>query len=233
MLSPLLFSPDIPSSSLSSRLHESSMLSPLLFSPHIPTVPSLQGRDRLLWLHELLPLLLPLLLIFVWPIFPLSPPTSLASEVFSPLGGSALPPLALFGCSHLRPTARPCFVGLRGSPPVRCLGAFIPITTFISDMSPPLQIRQVVHLMEHDMQPARMKLHAKGHTNNPVQRPNFRGHAAGDGEVTRACGSRQGNPYRRSSPRSPGAQELRSSLLIHHLHQSDHVAFADPAGCSA
>ena len=42
----------------------------------------------------------PLLLIFVWPIFPLSPPTTLASEVFSPLGGSALPPLALFGCSH-------------------------------------------------------------------------------------------------------------------------------------
>ena len=30
------------------------------------------------------------------------------------------------------------------------------------------------------MQPARIKLHAKEHTNNPVQRPNFRGHAAGD-----------------------------------------------------
>ena len=44
MLSPLLFSPHIPSSSLSSRLHESSMLSPLLFSPHIPTVPSLIFR---------------------------------------------------------------------------------------------------------------------------------------------------------------------------------------------
>ena len=39
------------------------------------------------------------------------------------------------------------------------------------------------------MQPARIKPHAKEHTNNPVQRPNFRGHAAGDGEVTRACGS--------------------------------------------
>ena len=38
------------------------------------------------------------------------------------------------------------------------------------------------------MQPARIKLHAKEHTNNPVQRPNFRGHAAGDVEVTRACG---------------------------------------------
>ena len=34
------------------------------------------------------------------------------------------------------------------------------------------------------MQPARIKPHAKEHTNNPVQRPNFRGHAAGDGEVT-------------------------------------------------
>ena len=29
--------------------------------------------------------------------------------------------------------------------------------------------------MEHYMQPARMKLHAKEHTNNPVQRPHFRG----------------------------------------------------------
>ena len=27
------------------------------------------------------------------------------------------------------------------------------------------------------MQPARIKLHAKEHTNNPVQRPNFRGHS--------------------------------------------------------
>ena len=87
MLSPLLFSPHIPSSSLSSRLHESSMLSPLLFSPHIPTVPSLIFRavtvssgsmscSRSFFL---------LLLIFVWPIFPLSPPPFLAPEVFSPL----------------------------------------------------------------------------------------------------------------------------------------------------
>ena len=38
-----------------------------------------------------------------------------------------------------------------------------------------LQIRQVAQLMEHYMQPARMKLHAQEHTNNPVQRPNFRG----------------------------------------------------------
>jgi len=27
------------------------------------------------------------------------------------------------------------------------------------------------------MQPARIKSHAKEHTNNPVQKPNFRGHA--------------------------------------------------------
>jgi hypothetical protein len=27
------------------------------------------------------------------------------------------------------------------------------------------------------MQPARIKPHAKEHTNNPVQKPNFRGHA--------------------------------------------------------
>jgi hypothetical protein len=39
-----------------------------------------------------------------------------------------------------------------------------------------LQIRQVAQLMEHYMQPARMKLHAQEHTNNPVQKPNFRGH---------------------------------------------------------
>ena len=38
------------------------------------------------------------------------------------------------------------------------------------------------------MQPARIKPHAKEHTNNPVQKPNCRGHAAGDVEVTRACG---------------------------------------------
>ena len=38
------------------------------------------------------------------------------------------------------------------------------------------------------MQPARIKPHAKEHTNNPVQKPNFRGHAAGDVEVTRDYG---------------------------------------------
>jgi hypothetical protein len=35
------------------------------------------------------------------------------------------------------------------------------------------------------MQPARIKLHAKEHTNNPVQRPNFRGHATCKDEAPR------------------------------------------------
>jgi hypothetical protein len=54
------------------------------------------------------------------------------------------------------------------------------------------------------MQPARIKLHAKEHTNNPVQRPNFRGHAAGDGEVTRACG--KGLELECTYPGSPRGQ---------------------------
>ena len=41
-----------------------------------------------------------------------------------------------------------------------------------------MQIRQVAHLVENYMQPARMKLHAQEHTNNPVQRPHFRGQGA-------------------------------------------------------
>ena len=57
------------------------------------------------------------------------------------------------------------------------LESFYSITTFIGDMGPPPQIRQVAQLMEHYMQPARIKPHAKEHTNNPVQKPNFRGHA--------------------------------------------------------
>ena len=61
------------------------------------------------------------------------------------------------------------------------------------------------------MRPARIKPHAKEHTNNPVQKPNFRGQAAGDVEVT---------------------MELWSSLLIHHLHRRHESTFADPAGCS-
>jgi hypothetical protein len=61
------------------------------------------------------------------------------------------------------------------------------------------------------MQPARIKPHAKEHTNNPVQRPNFRGHAAGDGEVTRACGSQMSAPTGKGTPtddhsRGPEAQ---------------------------
>ena len=52
------------------------------------------------------------------------------------------------------------------------------------EITPLLQIRQVAHLVEHHMQPARAP-RAKEHTNNPVQRPNFRGHATGDVEVTR------------------------------------------------
>jgi len=50
------------------------------------------------------------------------------------------------------------------------------------------------------MQPARIKPHAKEHTNNPVQRSNFRGHAAGDGEVTRACGSQMSAPTGKGTP---------------------------------
>ena len=52
--------------------------------------------------------------------------------------------------------------------------SFYGITTFIGGISPPLQIRQVARLMEHDMQPVRTKPYAKEHTNNPVQKPNFR-----------------------------------------------------------
>ena len=50
------------------------------------------------------------------------------------------------------------------------------------------------------MQPARIKPHAKEHTNNPVQKPNFRGHAAGDGEVTRAGGSQMAAPTGKGTP---------------------------------
>ena len=41
---------------------------------------------------------------------------------------------------------------------------------------------------ERYMQHARFKPHAKERTCNPVQRPDFRGRAAGDVEVTRAEG---------------------------------------------
>ena len=49
------------------------------------------------------------------------------------------------------------------------------------------------------MQPARAP-RAKEHTNNPVQRPNFRGHAAGDGEVTRAGGRQMAAPTGKGTP---------------------------------
>merc|ERR1712216_211380 len=61
------------------------------------------------------------------------------------------------------------------------------------EITPLLQIRQVAQRTEHYMQPARAP-RAKEHTNNPVQRPHFRGHAAGDVEVTRACGAGKGTP---------------------------------------
>ena len=56
------------------------------------------------------------------------------------------------------------------------VGVLYSNTTFIRETTPLLQIRQVAHLMEHHMQPARAP-RAKEHTNNPVQKPNFRGHA--------------------------------------------------------
>jgi hypothetical protein len=49
------------------------------------------------------------------------------------------------------------------------------------------------------MQPARMKLHAKEHTNNPVHRPNFRGHALTKG------GS---SPSTQDSTRDPSPSSL-------------------------
>ena len=50
------------------------------------------------------------------------------------------------------------------------------------------------------MQPARIKPHAKEHTNNPVQRPNFRGHAAGDVEVIRDRGKEPSLPIGSKEP---------------------------------
>ena len=47
------------------------------------------------------------------------------------------------------------------------LESFYSITTFIGGISPPLQIRQVARLMEHDMQPARTKPHARGAHKQP------------------------------------------------------------------
>ena len=57
------------------------------------------------------------------------------------------------------------------------VGVLYSITTFMREITPLLQIRQVAQRMEHYMQPARAP-RAKEHTNNPVQRPNCRGQGA-------------------------------------------------------
>ena len=63
------------------------------------------------------------------------------------------------------------------------------------------------------MQPARIKPHAKEHTNNPDQKPNFRGHAAGDVEVTRDCGKAPPSPKR--TPRRPHKRTPRRPQTKH------------------
>ena len=107
-------------------------------------------------------------------------------------------------------------------------GAFYSITTFIGGMSPPLQIRQVARLMEHHMQPAGQSPTREEHTNNPVQKPNFRGHAG-----TKARTRKKERRATKVCYLASGAMELWSSLLNHHLHERDNTSFADPAGCSA
>ena len=57
------------------------------------------------------------------------------------------------------------------------VGVLYSNTTFIRETTPLLQIRQVAQLMEHYMQPAEQSPTREEHTNNPVQKPNFRGHA--------------------------------------------------------
>ena len=52
------------------------------------------------------------------------------------------------------------------------------------------------------MQPARIKLHAKEHTNNPVQRPNFRGQ-----------GTKKETPKDQQSPRSRSPSPAREYSL--------------------
>ena len=66
------------------------------------------------------------------------------------------------------------------------------------------------------MQPARIKLHAKEHTNNPVQRPHFRGHA-----LTKRGGRVLGNPpeegnlgQSKNKAQCLGAVELRCINFI-------------------
>ena len=48
------------------------------------------------------------------------------------------------------------------------LESFYSITTFIGDISPPPQIRQVAQLTEHYMQPASFKPHARGAHKQPL-----------------------------------------------------------------
>ena len=57
------------------------------------------------------------------------------------------------------------------------LESFYSITTFIGGMSPPLQIRQVARLRSTTSNLQVLSPTREEHTNNPVQKPNFRGHA--------------------------------------------------------
>ena len=68
--------------------------------------------------------------------------------------------------------------------------------------------------MEHDMQPARMKPHAKEHTNNPVQRPNFRGQ-----------GTKKRKPQKTISPRG-----LESPAREDRIERNPKVAVLPPMG---
>ena len=58
------------------------------------------------------------------------------------------------------------------------------------------------------MQPARIKLHAKEHTNNPVQRPNFRGQGAKKlrDRVRHSSGSKNGSSRNDTTPKSFSCQ---------------------------
>ena len=54
-------------------------------------------------------------------------------------------------------------------------GAIYSITTFIGGISPPLQIRQVARLRSTTSNLQVLSPTREEHTNNPVQKPNFRG----------------------------------------------------------
>jgi hypothetical protein len=64
------------------------------------------------------------------------------------------------------PVQRPHFRGHAGTMELE-LESFYSITTFIRAMTSLLQIRQVAHLTEHHMQPARIKPHAEGAHKQP------------------------------------------------------------------